>query len=112
MGFGTFVKGARKFGNKAAKKTSMGLKKASAASIYLGKEISDAGDAMGNEQLSKIGDYLVEGGQIAGQGGALVERLRTAKTGKDIGEIIKDGTDLGESGMNLGKRVYGSTQGS
>ncbi len=112
MGFGSFVKGARKFGNKMAKGTSMGLKKASSASMYLGKEISDAGDAMGNEQLQKVGDFLMEGGQIAGQGGALIERLRTAKSGREIGEIVSEGQVLGSKGIEFGKKVYGSTQGT
>ena len=104
-GLRKFYKQARKLGNKGLKGTSLGLKKASTGAAYLGGEIIDAGEAAGLPEVVKAGELLQEGGQIAGSSSALVEKIRTARSGTDIGEAINDGRAIADKGRNLVAKV-------
>lgn len=104
-GLRKFYKQARKVGNKGLKGTSLGLKKASAGATYLGGEIADAGREAGLPEVVKAGELLQEGGQIAGSSSALVEKIRTARSGKDVGEAIKEGQVIADQGRNLVAKV-------
>ena len=104
-GLRKFIKQARKVGNKGLKSTSLGLKKASAGAAYLGSEIVDAGEAAGMPEVVKAGELLQEGGKIAGSSSALVEKLRTARSGRDVGEAIAEGQVIADKGRDLVAKV-------
>lgn len=98
-------KSTRKFGNKMAKGTSLGLKKASAGADFLGQAIEKAGVATGQPTLVSAGQVLQEGGQLAGRTAASVEKLRTIKTSDDLAEVIEDGYGIADEGGQLMAKV-------
>ena len=98
-------KSTRKFGNKVAKGTSLGLKKASAGADFLGQAIEKAGVATGQPTLVSAGQVLQEGGQLAGRSAAAVEKLRTIKTSDDLASVIEDGYGIADEGGQLMAKV-------
>tara|TARA_R100001129_G_scaffold184403_2_gene169247 strand:- start:4101 stop:4433 length:333 start_codon:yes stop_codon:yes gene_type:complete len=98
-------KSTRKFGNKAMKGTSLGLKKASAGAEFLGSAIEKAGVATGQPTLVGAGQVLREGGQLAGRSAAAVEKLRTVRTSDDLASAIEDGYAIGTEGAELYAKV-------
>lgn len=98
-------KSTRKFGNKVAKGTSLGLKKASAGAEFLGEAIEKAGVATGQPTLVSAGQVLQEGGQLAGRSSAAVEKLRTIRTSDDLASVIEDGYAIGTDAGELYAKV-------
>ena len=66
----------RKLGNKVAKKSALGLKRAGKISKQVGKVAVVVGDATGNKELTGIGRGLEEGGQRAKRAGKGIEKIR------------------------------------
>lgn len=97
-------KSTRKFGNKVAKGTSLGLKKASVGAEFLGSAIEKAGVATGQPTLVGAGQVLRQGGQLAGRTGAAVEKLRTIKTSDDLASVIEDGYGIANDASSLGAK--------
>ena len=98
-------KSTRKFGNKLAKGTSLGLKKASAGAEFLGEAIEKAGVATGQPTLVSAGQVLREGGQLAGRSSAAVEKLRTVRTADDLASAIEDGYAIGTEAAEMYAKV-------
>lgn len=67
----------RKLGNKVAKKSALGLKRAGKISKQVGSVAIQIGDATGNKEITAIGEGLEQGGQRAKRVGKGIEKIRT-----------------------------------
>ena len=86
----------RKFGNKAMKGTSIGLKKGGEMAEDVGTVTMMAGMASGNPQLVSAGRLMVESGGLARHSGGTVEKLRTAENIGSVKEAIEEGVAIGK----------------
>ena len=98
MKFGRQIKSVRKFSNKQAKNYSFGAKKIGKYSVGIGNSMTKAGLVTGNPQLAMAG-------QLVGDSGNLVEKVRTIRTADDVASAVEDGIVLTAKGAEFGGKV-------